>query len=73
MDYETKIKELEDRLSKALPDNYEKWESHEELYEGYERAWERADTVAQDAIKLAKELRDKLNEVVERHTIHRGG
>ena len=51
-----KIKELEERLARALPENYEKWETHEDLYEGFERAFERAENVARDAIKLLKEL-----------------
>jgi len=51
-----KIKELEERLASALPENYEKWETHEDLYEGFERAFERAENVARDAIKLLKEL-----------------
>jgi len=52
---EEKIKALEERLAKALPENYETWETHEELYEGYERAFERADDVANAAIKLLRE------------------
>jgi hypothetical protein len=60
------IKTLEEKLDKALPDNYEEWETHEDLADGYERAWDRTDTVARNAIKLLKECAEAIIEQEEK-------
>jgi hypothetical protein len=49
-----KIAMLQERLDKALPEDWEDVETHEDLYGMYERAFERALSVAEEALALLK-------------------
>ena len=49
-----KIAMLQERLDKALPEDWEDVETHEDLYGMYERAFERALSVAEETLALLK-------------------
>jgi hypothetical protein len=50
-----KIEALESLLSNILPDNWQdKFETHEDLYELFERSFFKAEAIASQAIELLK-------------------
>lgn len=54
----TQIEVLEDGLGKILPDNWQdKYETHEDLYELFERSFDKAEAIALHAIELLKSYR----------------
>jgi hypothetical protein len=55
-----KILDLEKRLDNILPDDWDvKFETHEDLYNLFERSFDKAEDIAREAIKLLKEVQDE--------------
>jgi hypothetical protein len=56
-----KISELEKALGNILPNNWEdKFETHEDLYELFQRSFDKAEDIAIRAIAILKEVESKI-------------